>query len=66
LPESELTFTLYEKESVTFLDKAGKTASDLSYFLIFFLPVFLVVFPVIAVIAVRSAIRRKRRKEQQG
>ncbi len=60
LPESELTFTLYEKEAVTFVDRAKKTASESLYNLAFFWPVSAILLAIIALIVVRSVVRRMR------
>lgn len=61
LPESELIFTLYEKEQVTWIDKTEKTISQASYLLFFFWPVLIVILGVIAVFAGRAFIRKFRR-----
>jgi hypothetical protein len=58
LPDSELTFVLYEDKAVTFIDKAKKDLYGISYFLIFFRPVLIIILAIISLLAVRSVIRR--------
>ena len=61
LPESELTFTLYENEKVTLIDKTKKKISESSYLLFFLWPVFLIILAVISVPVVIAILRRMRR-----
>lgn len=60
LPKSELTFTLYEKEAVTLIDKTEKAISRASYLLFFLWPVFIIFLAVIMALIVRAIIRRMR------
>ncbi len=61
LPASELSFTLYEKEQVTWIDKTERAVSKSSYLLFFLWPVLLLVLAIAAVFAARAAIRKVRR-----
>ena len=60
LPKSELTFTLYEKETITFIDKTESALIKASYLLYFLWPVIVILLVVITILFVR-AIRRMRR-----
>lgn len=59
LPESELTFTLYENETVTMIDKAERAIQKSSYLLFFLWPVIVLILTAIAITAARSIIRRR-------
>ncbi len=60
LPDDELTFTLYENERVTFLDRVQKTLSSFHYTLYFLWPVLLFSLVVLCVgFAVRAGAKRK-------
>lgn len=61
LPKSELTFTLYENESITFIDKTERTLVKASYLLYFLWPVIIIFLVVITALALRAVIRRMRR-----
>jgi len=64
-PKSELTFTLYEKEAITFIDKTERALVKASYLLYFLWPVIVIFLVVITVLVVR-AIRRIGRGETMG
>jgi len=64
LPESELTFTLFEKEKVTMIDKAKKSVYEMRYFLYFLRPVVFLILIAAAVAAVRSLLRARRAREK--
>ncbi len=60
LPETELTFTLYEKENVTILDKAEKKIYSASYLIFFLWPFIAIILLFIAILVIIKIIRRKR------
>lgn len=60
LPDSELTFTLYEKETVTLIDKTERILSRAGYLFFFFLPVLIIVLAVIVFFTAKSVLRRAR------
>ncbi len=60
LPDQELTFTLYEKNKVTLLDKLRKTAASLSYILYFLWPLIVVISIITVILTIRAVSRRKR------
>lgn len=61
LPDTELTFTLYAKSSVTFLDRVQKDLSGLRYMLLFFWPFLAAILAVTVILTVAAAKRKKHR-----